>query len=267
MTFASAKVRSPVRCGRDVCAAAALEAHLDPVGGAGQRAEAQPHLADVDARVAVQGEDPLDVVEGAQPHQVDGAAGHDLLGGLEEQPHPAVEQPGGRRPRPARGPRRRGPSCARRARRRGRPRRRCCSTGRRSRPGRAARRCPPAARPRWDPAPSSATSPVRGSRVTRQPASSRRRATSRVVRTSSHDGSGWACRSRRSPTSSASCFSTTLARSEEVDSSAGIVSEVSSRRPPTVPAVHPRVGQRRQRSTFPAGAVPGSRPLSTPVVA
>ena len=72
-----------------------LEAHLEPVGGAGERAGPQAHLADVDARVAVQGEDPLHVLEHPEAHQVQGAPGHDLLGRLEEQPDPAGQQPAG----------------------------------------------------------------------------------------------------------------------------------------------------------------------------
>ena len=52
----------------------------------------RPDLPDVEAGVAVQPEDPDEVVERAQLDQRQRAAGHDLLGRLEEQPDPAGEQ-------------------------------------------------------------------------------------------------------------------------------------------------------------------------------
>ena len=65
MTFASANVRSSVRCGRRV-AAGAGQPDLDVVGGAGERPRPQSDVADVEGGVAVQGEDALDVVERAR---------------------------------------------------------------------------------------------------------------------------------------------------------------------------------------------------------
>src|SRR4051812_30398311 len=59
------------------------------------------------------------------------------------------------------------------------------------------------------PSPSSATRPERGIGVTVQPSPARRCAHSRVVRSSSHERSGWACRSRRSSTRSSAFSSTT----------------------------------------------------------
>ena len=92
----------------------------------------------------------VDAVEGAGLDQVQRAAGHDLLGGLEEQPHPAGQQAARGAPRPARGRRRPGRRCARRGRRRGRRRARCSlhgsvvrsSTGSASRSARSATRRP-----------------------------------------------------------------------------------------------------------------------------
>ena len=60
--------------------------------GAGAHAE----LAGVQAGVAVQGEDPADRGDAAGREHVQGAAGR-LLGGLEDQPHPARQQAGGGR--------------------------------------------------------------------------------------------------------------------------------------------------------------------------
>ena len=73
-SLASAKVRSSVRWGRLVWPPAAGEPDLEAVGGAGDRALAQTDLADVDGRVAVQAEDPADVVERTEVHQPRGAA-------------------------------------------------------------------------------------------------------------------------------------------------------------------------------------------------
>ena len=84
-----------MRCGRRCGRRVPVEPHLDPVGGAGQRPEPEPDLADVDARVAVQREDPLDAVERALVDQLHGTARHDLLGRLEEQPDPARQQAAG----------------------------------------------------------------------------------------------------------------------------------------------------------------------------
>ena len=61
----------------------------------------RPTLADVEGRVAVQAEDPLDAVERAQLDQRQRAAGHHLLGGLEEQPDPARRAAPARATRPS----------------------------------------------------------------------------------------------------------------------------------------------------------------------
>ena len=65
------------------------EPQFDEVCGGGQRTFAQPDLADLEPRVAVQPVDPLDAVHRAGGDHVQRAAGHDLLGGLEDQPHAA----------------------------------------------------------------------------------------------------------------------------------------------------------------------------------
>ena len=67
--------------------AAAVQRHGDLVAGGGQRALAQPDLADVEAGVAVHREHGIDAVEGTGRDGVVGAAGHDLLGGLEDAAH------------------------------------------------------------------------------------------------------------------------------------------------------------------------------------
>ena len=78
-----------MRCGRRGVAAAAGEPDLELVGRAGDRALADADLAEVEGRVAVQAEDLLDLVERVELDQRRRAAGHDLLGGLEQQPHAA----------------------------------------------------------------------------------------------------------------------------------------------------------------------------------
>ena len=107
--------------------------------------------------------------------------------------------------RRAPGRRRAGRRCARRGRRRGR-RRRSVERARRGRSAsRDRQRVEVGAQRdavRRSAAPMSATSPVPGSSRTSSPARSSRSATSAVVRTSARASSGWACRSRRSATSS-----------------------------------------------------------------
>ena len=122
VTLARAKVRSPVRCGRLVCPPVPLRRTSTRSAALVNGPSRRPDLADVDARVAVQREDPLDAVQGALVEELDGATRHDLLGRLEEQPHAAGQQAlrvhlgqGVGRARPA-------PPCGRRGRRRGRPR-------------------------------------------------------------------------------------------------------------------------------------------------
>ena len=59
----SASTRSAVRCGRAVCPPGE-RADLDDVAGRGDRADPGAEVADLQPRVAVQREDPLDAVEG-----------------------------------------------------------------------------------------------------------------------------------------------------------------------------------------------------------
>ena len=73
--------------------AGAVEGDLQPVAGRGDRAGPQPDPADVDPRVAVHGEDPAHAVQDPGLDGVERAAGQDLLGGLEQQPHRARQQP------------------------------------------------------------------------------------------------------------------------------------------------------------------------------
>ena len=140
----SAKVRSSVRCGREVCPPLPLEQHVEVVGGAGERTLAQTDRADVDPGVGVQAEDAGDTVERAGLDRHQRAAGHDLLRRLEDQPHPAGQRVGDRGQRRAR--RRAGPRRARRGRRRAPRPGPCSPTGRRcgrrpgARPGRRAAR-------------------------------------------------------------------------------------------------------------------------------
>ena len=76
-------------------AALADEPHGQRVGGAGERALAQADAADVEARVAVQAEDVGDALERTGGDQVQRTTGHDLLGGLEQQPHASGQQAAG----------------------------------------------------------------------------------------------------------------------------------------------------------------------------
>ena len=86
-------MRSSVSCGRGV-AATAVEEHAHVVTGSGQGTLSQTDLTDVQARVAVQGEDRVDALHGPVGDGVVGAAGDDLLGCLEDRPHgdPALAQ-------------------------------------------------------------------------------------------------------------------------------------------------------------------------------
>ena len=139
-------MRSSVRCGREVWpplpVSSTSSESAAPVSGPSRR----PDRADVEARVAVQPEDPGDAVERAGVDRHQGAAGHDLLGGLEEQPDPAGQsrrRSDGERQAGSRAARR----CARRGRRRGRRPARCWPTGPRCGPRPGARRGRRAARP------------------------------------------------------------------------------------------------------------------------
>ena len=84
-----------MRCGATGVPALATEPHGQRVGGAGERPLAQPEAAHVEAGVAVQAEDVVHAVEGAGLDQVQRSPGHDLLGGLEEQPHAPGQQAAG----------------------------------------------------------------------------------------------------------------------------------------------------------------------------
>ena len=88
MSWPSAKTTSPVRCGPG--GVAALGGHRDGhrVRGGGDGPDARADLADVDLGVAVQRVDLLDAVEDALVDRRLGAAGLDLLGGLEDAAHP-----------------------------------------------------------------------------------------------------------------------------------------------------------------------------------
>ena len=93
MSLPSAKVRSSVRWGRDVCPPlpprrTTIESAA-PVSGPSRT----PDLPDVETGVAVQPEDLVHVVERAGLDQVQRSPGHDLLGRLEEQAHAAVQEP------------------------------------------------------------------------------------------------------------------------------------------------------------------------------
>ena len=105
----SAKVRSSVRCGRLVCPPLPVSriARLSaaPVIGPSRSPTVPTSRSGRSA-----GRRCGHVVEGAELHQPRGAAGHDLLGRLEQQPHPPGQQTLARAPRPARGRRRAAPS-------------------------------------------------------------------------------------------------------------------------------------------------------------
>ncbi len=84
------EVLGEVRPGR--VSTAAVEVYVEQVGSAGERAHPEPDLAHVEARVAVQAERAAHAGERTEVDHAERAAGHDLLGRLEEQPHPAREQ-------------------------------------------------------------------------------------------------------------------------------------------------------------------------------
>ena len=73
-------------------AAAAGEPHRERVGGAGDRPHAQADLADVDGRGRSAGAKTCPRLRGRRGDQLERAAGHGLLGRLEQQPDPAGEQ-------------------------------------------------------------------------------------------------------------------------------------------------------------------------------
>ena len=146
-------------------AARPAEPDVEAVGGAGERAlaEARPGRRRGWGRSA--GRRSGRRRRGRPARSAQRAAGHDLLGGLEEQPDPTGEQALRRGPRPrASAGADEARWCARRGRTRGRPRRRCSPTGPRwgPRPGSASRSARSATT--GPPSPSSAIRPLRGSR-------------------------------------------------------------------------------------------------------
>ena len=76
-------------CGRAVCPPGPVQRDVDPVAGGGDRAGAQADLPDRHRRVAVQRERPGGAVEDAGGDHLGGAAGHGLLGRLEDAAHRA----------------------------------------------------------------------------------------------------------------------------------------------------------------------------------
>ena len=64
------------------------QAHLDHVGGCGDRAHAHTEATDLELGLAVQPEDGGNAVEAAVGDDVEPSAGHRLLGRLEHQSHP-----------------------------------------------------------------------------------------------------------------------------------------------------------------------------------
>ena len=84
------QVRRQVRAGGVATRRGELD--LDQVAGRGDRAGPGAELAHLQPRVAVQGEDPLDAVDGAVRDHVHRSAGLHLLGGLEDQPDTAGQR-------------------------------------------------------------------------------------------------------------------------------------------------------------------------------
>ena len=191
-------------------AAAAGEPDRQAVGGAGDRALAQADVADVDGRVAVEAEDPADVVEARRgPSARSAPPGMTSSAGWNSSrtrpgSSPAACTSASAKPAPSSAvvwtscPHawatpatwlRHGSSVV-------------SLSGRASRSARSATRGPAS--------PRSAISPESPVRVRRQPTWSRWWLTRSVVRVSCHDSSGWACRSRRRSRRSSACLSTTV---------------------------------------------------------
>ena len=97
MILPRAKTRSAVRCGRAVCPPGPVTRTVILSQAAVIGPTLSPDLADVQPRVAVQGEDPVNRGDAAGRQHVQRAAWH-LLGRLEDQPDPAGQRPGRRRP-------------------------------------------------------------------------------------------------------------------------------------------------------------------------
>ena len=88
--------------------ALARQQHVERVGSTGERALAQADRAHVQTRVGVQPEDAGDAVDRAGLDRHQRTAGHDLLGGLEDEADPSRELVGDRREREPRPEQRRG---------------------------------------------------------------------------------------------------------------------------------------------------------------
>lgn len=209
----SAKVRSSGQVRARSVPPNAGDAHLDRVGSTGQRPFAQPDLAYIQTRVAVQTEDPDRVVEHTLFNRLQRSAWHDLFGWLKDQPHSVLgmrvgqsqtstHQGGGvhivtagmRHTRHRRPPRVRGGVIDRKGVE-------ICTEydGRARFLG-----------------PISATRPVLRSRRTRNPAVLSRSTKVSVVRCSAHDNSGWACRSRRRSIRVSVCRPTAASRGAKI---------------------------------------------------
>ena len=165
-------------------------------------ADARADVPDLEARVAVQREDAVDVGQAVGGDDVERAAGLDLLGGLEDQPHASGQAVGHR------GQREPAPSstavCASWPHMWAMPgtcethgTSACSCSGRASMSARSATV--------RDPEPMSQIRPVPGSSRGASPADSRTRAHSAVVACSARASSGCAWMARRQPTTSAAC--------------------------------------------------------------
>ena len=212
-----------MRCGRAVCPPGPRDPHEQVVRGAGDRAGPEADLPHGRPRVAVQGEDPLHAGQAAGVHHGERTAARGLLGGLEDQPDPSGQPPfasqvGEHQPGAQHG---RGVHVVAAGVAHARHRRRVVDRPcRRRSAGRRGRR---AARRRASPSPMSQISPVPpGSPCGSSPAACSRSRTSRVVRTSAQDSSGWACRSRRKATSSSTYGATRPGRSSPASCGSGV---------------------------------------------
>ena len=198
ITVPIAYTRSVVRCGREVCppgpnSRSSMTSDVEVIAPG-----LQPDPAHLQPRVAVQREDGAQAVERPGGDDVVRPAGKDLLGRLEDQPHPAGER---RPPWTAPAPRRAAPSGARRARRHARCPAASRSTAGRSPRGSAARRCPRAARPPFRR--NRSRRPPRCRSAAARPRSRRRAGCAGSARWSpipARPSSGWACTRRRSST-------------------------------------------------------------------
>ncbi len=246
VTLASAKVRSPVRCGREVCPpvpsrrtstwSAALVIGPSrrptwPTSTPGSQCSAKTRSTSS---------------RRPSPIRRSGSPGHHLLGRLEEQPHPAGQQALGVHP----GERRRGAderrgvhvvaAGVRDARHGADPR----VAGRLLHRQRVEVGAQPHDRAGAALAQVGDEPGARRAARPASPAPPRRSATTAVVRVSCHDSSGWACRSRRSATSASAPASTSsrtrswrrASRAASSWASVGISPRLVERRPTLSPA-------------------------------